>query len=115
MTKLSTAALAQQLNAKLEGNKSVAEEEIKEAEPIVFKLDGDDTVRLENVILKQHVEQLTRQLEETRRKDSEKTINKVQDDYQTYLAEKYGVDLTAFTITVDAKTYKLIIKPIPTE
>lgn len=105
MTRLSTKNIADQINAKLDTIESSPEEDVR-------NLDGDDTVRLENVILKQHVEQLTRKLEDDRRKDAEKILRQVQDDYQNYLANKYGVDTSTHRITVDAKTYTLNITPL---
>jgi ribosomal protein S12 methylthiotransferase accessory factor YcaO len=103
----------EQLEAKLNGNKAIAAEEPQEKEaPVVKKLDPDDTVRLENFILKQHNETLTRQLEEVRRKDFDKLIAQVRDDFQEYLAEKYEVNLETHTIKVDAKAYKLVISPL---
>jgi hypothetical protein len=112
------AMISEQLEAKLNGNKSLASAppEPPVEENVVIHLDPDDTVRLENYILKQHVETLTRQLEEVlqndRRKDAEKLINKVKDDFQDYLAQKYEVNTDTHKIMVDAKSYNLTIAPL---
>lgn len=101
--------VAEQLEAKLNGNKSIAAEEPQKEAPVTKKLDPDDTVRLENFLLKQHNEALIQQLEDVRRKDANTTIAQVRDDYQEYLAEKYEVNLNTHVIKVDAKAYKLVI------
>ncbi|TFH22182.1 hypothetical protein E4G67_04730, partial [Candidatus Bathyarchaeota archaeon] len=96
------------LDEKLTGDKSPMPELTPEPapvapeKPIVKHLDPDDTVRLENFILKQHNETLIRQLEDVRRKDFEKSMKQTRDDYQDYLVEKYKVDTSTHKIEVDA-------------
>ena len=103
--------LDERLEDKLKGNKSSVQQEVKES-PVVKKLDGDDTVRLENLLLKQQVEGLVKSLEDKRRQDIEKVLVQVRKDYQAWLADKYEVDLAVHNITVDAKAYTLTITPI---
>lgn len=81
---------------------------------VVKNLDGDDTVRLENFILKQHTEQLTRQLEDGRRQEADRIITRVRQDLESYLVDKYGVNTETHRIKIDAKSYTLSIVPLST-
>lgn len=107
MSKLTAKMIGDQINAKLKENS----EEVNET--VDIKLDPDDTARLENVLLKQTVEALTKQLEDKRRQEASQSIQKTREDYQMYLAEKYDVDLDTFNIAVDATRYVLQVTPRP--
>lgn len=79
--------------------------------PEVIKLDGEDSIRLENLLLKQHVEQLIQELEKNRREQTAIVIGNSKEGYQNFLANKYKVNTKTHNLTVDAAAYTLTVVP----
>ena len=90
------------------------EDTSQEEKPVTTskKLDDDGLVRLENLLLKQQVENLTRELEDSRRKNDAEAIERAKTNYQSYLAKKYDVDTNTHDISVDVRERLVTIQPI---
>lgn len=75
-----------------------------------IKLDKEDGLYLELLLLKRHNEQLQIALEDKRREEASRNIEHVRVELQEHLITKYSIDSEKYSVEVDAKTYTLRIK-----
>ena len=75
-------------------------------------LDVEDTLRMENFLLQQQVESLTRSLEDNRREKMDNTLTSVRKGLESFLAKKHQVDTDSFKISLDPNKYTLSIIPL---
>lgn len=76
------------------------------------ELDVEDTLRMENFLLKQQVESLTRDLENARREKAERNLKDHRKGLEDFLVEKHEVDSDKFQIRLDPNSYTLSIIPL---
>lgn len=76
-----------------------------------IKLDGEDSVRLENLLLRQHVENLTQELESSRKEKAQRMLLESRVGYENHLYKKHSINKVTHKITVDAATYTLSVTP----
>ena len=115
MAKMIQQQVDAQVAAKLSGDKSLAAKPTEPtpapAKPIVHNLDDDDGLRLENLLLKQEVEKLRKEVEEARRTASDKNLHSAQLDLQNFLIEKYDIDVETSTLLISPENRTLTITP----
>jgi len=106
-----TKMIEQQVAAKLEGNKAIAamppvevpklpKEPTTPVEPTVLNLDDEDGLRLENMILKDELEKVRREVEEARRMAADRISHGNKLDLQNFLIQKYNVDVSKHSLMI---------------
>lgn len=99
---LKDTALAQ-VKKKISNSLEKINDSVNAAEPQVYKLEMEDNILLENLMLKQQVNKMSVTLAEMSAKEA-------QDNFQNHLISKFKIDITKFQIhinTVD-KTVTLL-------
>lgn len=76
----------------------------EEQEPRVIALETLENLMLENIILKE-------QLEERRKQDEARRLNEQKLNFQNHLAEKYAINTETHSLTVNAQSSTLTITP----
>jgi len=106
-----TKMIEQQVAAKLEGNKAIAamppvevpklpKEPTTPVEPTILNLDDEDGLRLENMILKDELEKVRREVEEARRMAADRISHGNKLDLQNFLIQKYNVDVSKHSLMI---------------
>ena len=73
-------------------------------EPQKFKLDTEDSLRLENLMLRQQTAKMSAQLAEMQAKEN-------QEAFQNHLVKKLGIDTRAFQLQVNPSDHTVTIVP----
>ncbi len=81
--------------------------------PVVKKMDTDETIRMENFLLRERMEEMAIQLESLRGEIAKRDLAKNRASFQGYLHDKHGVDASTHKISLDAQTYTLTIEEKP--
>lgn len=81
-------------------------------EPTTKKLDVEDTLRMENLLLRKQIEGLTKQLEEFRRNKAEADLKEQHKGLQEFLTDKHKIDTELFKLTLDPNSYTLTVHPL---
>jgi hypothetical protein len=93
-----------------------AQPPVPQASPdVVKKMDTDETLRLENLLLRDQMEKMHQQLEEMRREIAKRDMARHKDGLQDYLHEKHSVDRNTHRLIIDAQAHSLTITPLDTE
>ncbi len=84
---------------------------VETPESIVKKLDVDEMIRMENLLLKEQIEKMFVRLEEMRTKASAESLAKNRTKFQEYLNKKHGVDIKTHQLSIDVQKGLLTIIP----
>ena len=89
--------------------------EAKVNDSTVKKMDTDETLRVENLLLREQMEKMHQQLENLRRELAQKELMEKRHGLQDYLHDKHRVDLNTHKLIVDPQAHTLTISPLPVE
>lgn len=112
--------IEQQVAAKLSGDKSLAATTPSElpleptpapTKPVTYNLDEEDGLRLENMILKDEIEKLRKEVEEARRIAADKVSHSNKLDLQSFLIEKYKIDTKNSQLLISPESRTLTVTP----
>jgi len=109
--------IQKELDAKLAGKALTPQPTIEQPsppqppQPIVKPLDEIDGIRLENLVLKQELEKKQKEIEDMRRANVAKALQEAQMDLQNFIVNKYEIDASKNTLTINGAALTLTITP----
>lgn len=84
-------------------------EEIDGLDGNMQSLDTDETLRMENLLLRQQIEHMTQQLEEFRKLKVRRELDDAKKGFQRYLHKKHNISEDVYRIVLDAEKHTLTV------
>jgi hypothetical protein len=104
----SLAVMAEEIQASVEGMEAETPEPTEapaqQAGPQVIQLDTEDALRLENMMLRSQVAQMSVKLAQSQAKEQ-------QDSFQNHLIAKFGIDTSRFQLQVNPTDHTVAVVP----
>lgn len=95
----------------VDGNVKGKQETEKDVEKHSFDLDNEDKLRLENIVLKQKMEEQAQEIEQMRAELSRRNLNLAKNHLQALLYEKHQYDSEKWTVSIEAQQQKVTFSP----